>query len=183
MSEELLVRHCSPTLAGIKTGNMFSCFFAGDIDMKKCIRCWNIQLTKKGLRVLPLRFYNNRALIYVYRPAQLRKDLWNNTAKEILRERGYITNNSEQCVVHLRKRLSECDEFPHEVGLFLGYPPEDVRGFIENKADSCKCIGCWKVYGDVKAAQEAFAKFKNCTDEYCSKFAEGKTIEQLAVAG
>ena len=24
MSEELLVRHCSPTLAGLKTGNLFS---------------------------------------------------------------------------------------------------------------------------------------------------------------
>ena len=25
MSEDLLIRHCSPTLAGIKTGNLFSC--------------------------------------------------------------------------------------------------------------------------------------------------------------
>ena len=26
------------------------------------------------------------------------------------------------------------DEFPHDIGLFLGYPPEDVLGFITNKA-------------------------------------------------
>lgn len=183
MSEELLVKHCSPTLAGMKTGNMFSCFFSNNDDMKKCIRCWNMQLTKKGLRVLPLRFNNDRALIYVYRPAQLKKDLWNNAAEEILLERGYTMKTSEHCIVHLRKRLSECEEFPHEVGLFLGYPPEDVRGFIENKADSCKYTGCWKVYGNVELALRTFEKFKKCTDMYCSRFANGSTIEQLAVAG
>ena len=49
MSEELLVKHCSPTLAGMKTGNMFSGYFQSEKDMKECIRCWNRILTKKGL--------------------------------------------------------------------------------------------------------------------------------------
>ena len=35
----------------------------------------------------------------------------------------------------LIKRLNEDAEFPHEIGLFPGYPPEDVRGFIENRAE------------------------------------------------
>ncbi len=55
MSEGLLVRHCSPTLAGMKTGNMFTCTFADDMEMRSCIRCWNRMFVKKGLRVLPLR--------------------------------------------------------------------------------------------------------------------------------
>ena len=28
----------------------------------------------------------------------------------------------------------ESGEFPHEVGLFLSYPPEDVKGFIDHRA-------------------------------------------------
>lgn len=183
MYEELLIKHCSPTLAGMKTGNLFTCSFSCDTDMKQCVRCWNALLTKKGLRVLPLRFQNGRALIYIYRPAQLSKDLQDNIANRLLRERGYTMETSERCVVQLKKRLDECEEFPHEIGLFLGYPPEDVCGFIENKADSCKYVGCWKVYGDVEAAQKTFAKFKKCTDVYCSQFAKGKSIERLAVAG
>lgn len=47
MSEELLVRHCSPTLAGMKTGNLFACSFPNEDEMKECVRCWNRTLKKK----------------------------------------------------------------------------------------------------------------------------------------
>ena len=81
------------------------------------------------------------------------------------------------------KRMREQDEFPHEIGLFLGYPPEDVRGFIENGARGCKCVGCWKVYGDAETARETFAKYKKCTDVYRARYAEGRSVERLTVAG
>ena len=83
MSEELLVKHCAPTLAGMKTGNLFTCSFDGACEMKECVRCWNRILTKKGLRVLPLRFKNDRALIYVYRPKMLSADLKQNSLLSI----------------------------------------------------------------------------------------------------
>ena len=57
------------------------------------------------------------------------------------------------------QRLGQAAEFPHEIGLFLGYPPEDVQGFLENRL--CKCVGCWKVYGDEQAAQNGFASSAN----------------------
>lgn len=183
MSEELLIKHCSPTLAGMKTGNMFSCSFPGEVEMRECVRCWNRLLAKKGLRILPLRFQNGRALIYVYRPSRLSVDLQHDVAKQLLKERGYCIDTSAKCVVHLIKRLCEYKEFPHEIGLFLGYPPEDVCGFIENRADGCKCVGCWKVYGDVEAAQKTFAKYKKCSDVYAVQYANGRSIERLTVAG
>lgn len=182
MSEEMLVRHCSPTLAGMKTGNMFNCTFADIHSMRDCVRCWNKLLVKKGLRVLPLRFRENRALIYVYRPLRLSADLRNNMAVEILQEYGYSTETPERCILKLINRLEESVEFPHEIGLFLGYPPEDVQGFIENRSADCKCIGCWKVYGDAATAQKIFAKYKKCTDIYCTLFSEGRSIERLTVA-
>lgn len=183
MSEELLIRHCSPTLAGIKTGNLFACRFPDKAEMRECVRCWNNLLTKKGLRVLPLRFRNGRALIYLYRPARLSEDLRHGTAERILKERGYCTDTSEKCVVQLIRRLCEYEEFPHEIGLFLGYPPEDVCGFIENKAGGCKCAGCWKVYGDADAARKTFAKYKKCSGVYAALYAKGTSIERLTVAG
>lgn len=64
------------------------------------------------------------------------------------------------------KRLGESDEFPHEIGLFLGYPVEDVKGFIENKASCAKCVGYWKVYGDEEKAQKLFNQYKKCTGVY-----------------
>ena len=85
--------------------------------------------------------------------------------------------------MHLIRRLCEYEEFPHEIGLFLGYPPEDVYGFIENKADGFKCVGCWKVYGDARAAQKTFARYKKCSDIYAVQYANGRSIERLTVAG
>ena len=38
MSEELLVKHCSPTLAGIKTGNLFSVNFDNADELRACVR-------------------------------------------------------------------------------------------------------------------------------------------------
>ena len=73
-------------------------------------------------------------------------------------------------------------EFPHEVGLFLSYPPQDVRGFIENHAVNYKCAGLWKVYGDEALARRLFDKFRKCTDIYCALWRAGSGIDQLAVA-
>ena len=75
MSEEMLVRHCAPTLAGLKTGNLFSCEFEDEEAMRFSLRRWNRILGKKGLRLLPLRFRENRGLIYVFRPSRLSLDL------------------------------------------------------------------------------------------------------------
>ena len=77
----------------------------------------------------------------------------------------------------------ESGEFPHEVGLFLSYPPEDVLGFILNKACNHKCVGCWKVYSDEQAAKCIFRRYKKCSKIYSQQWEQGKSIEQLTVAG
>lgn len=183
MSDELMVKHCAPTLAGMKTGSIFSCSYVNAAELRDNLRRFNRRLGKKGLRVVALRAQNGRALIYVFRPARLSRDLQQATACRLLRERGYGVEMPERCVLQLMKRLDECEDFPHEIGLFLGYPPEDVRGFIENNAAGCKCVGCWKVYGDAEAAQKTFAKYKKCTAVYCAQLAHGRSIERLTVAG
>jgi len=182
MSEETFIHHCSPTLAGIKTANLFSCCFADDREMRDSIRRLNGVLVKKGIRVLPLRYHDGRALIYAYRPSRLLLDLQQCDACRLLKERGYTSGVPEQCIIRLMQRLAEGGEFPHEIGLFLGYPPKDVCGFIENKAGGYKCVGEWKVYGDADKAMETFAKYRECTEVYCAQFAQGKSIERLTVA-
>ena len=182
MSAESLVRYCSPTLAGLKTGSILSCPYASQQEMHCQLRQWNLILGPKGLRALPLRFRGGRGLVYVYRPSRLCRDLCCDAAQMLLHDRGYPVGNPSQCVVHLAERLREEKSFPHEIGLFIGYPPEDVCGFIEQGGGGCKYCDCWKVYGDVDAAQRLFAKHRKCTSVYCRLLAAGKSVEQLAVA-
>lgn len=183
MSEEMIINHCSPTLAGIKTGALFNCAYPSERELRSSVRAWNKTLSPKGLRVLPLRYNGRTALIYIYRPAMLSADLENELARRLLAQCGYVSETPEGCIVQLLRRFAECEEFPHEIGLFLGYPPEDVCGFIANKACGYKCVGYWKVYGDEEKAKKAFARFEKCTRCYCQQHAKGTGIERLAVAG
>lgn len=181
MSEDHLIRHCAPTLAGLKTASLFTCPCTDQKELLDTLRRLNKRLKPKGLRILPLRFSEEKALIYLYRPQKLTADLADSAAAELLQKQGYDTGSCEKCVVQLVRRLRQEADFPHEIGLFLGYPPEDVCGFMENKACGCKCVGCWKVYGDEAAAQKKFAQYKKCTRVYCRLWAKGKDIERLAV--
>lgn len=182
MSEEIVVKHCSPTLAGVKTGNIFSCPCNNNAELTNTVKRLNRIFVKKGLRILPLRISNGKALIYLYRPQRLLHDLNQNTASQLLTSYGYKPEVPERCVAKLIENLRKSDDFPHEIGFFLGYPPEDVIGFIENKAADCKYVGAWKVYGDVELAKREFSKYKRCTEIYCKQYANGKTIERLTVA-
>ena len=205
MSEDLIVRHCAPTLAGLKTGNMFTATFASKAQLDSEVLHLNQILADKGLRVTVLRIachaiqsksrsktsskhHGNhcgkgciRALIYIYRPGRLQSDLDAEEAKDILLRFGYEESSLDGCISRLADRIYECDEFPHEVGLFLGYPPEDVQGFIEFGGRKSKASGYWKVYGDVDRAQKQFERFSKCTGVYLECLGRGLPITKLAV--
>lgn len=181
MTDELIVRCCAPTLASLKTGSLFTCRVNSKGTLYERIRHLNRLLGRKGLRVIPLRYRNGVCLVYIFRPGKLSKDLTDQTACQLLSERGYPCGNASRCITCLMARLAQQEDFPHEIGLFLGYPPEDVDGFI-NRKDQCKCCGRWKVYGDEKAARRTFDRYKKCTDVYLKCLADGSKIEKLTVA-
>ena len=182
MSDEMIVRQCAPTLAGIKTGSLFPCPYESRTQLMDEIRAMNHMLVPKGLCMLPVRCEGGSALLYVYRPGRLQQDLQNDLAQRLLQKAGYSRGGSALCVSQLVQRLRQQEDFPHEVGLFLSYPPEDVKGFIDHRANDFKCAGLWKVYGDEEKARSLFAKYKKCTEIYCALWRSGSKLEQLAVA-
>ena len=182
MSEELVIRQAAPTLAGIKTGSLFPCPCEDKAALLAEIRAFNRHYLSRGLCLLPLRFTEGKALLYLYRPAALRRDLRGQTAEALLADAGYPCGSCGQCVARLVQRLRTEEDFPHEVGLFLSYPPEDVQGFIDHRAMDFKCAGLWKVYGDQQRAQALFDRFRRCTQRYCALWQTGLRLEQLAVA-
>ncbi len=193
MTQKQMVTYCAPTLAGLKTGSLFTCSY-------ECPNgaCWetdalrrttasefrelNRTLSGKGLRIIPLCFRETSVLVYMYRPSELERDFADPVCRNLLDELGYEGLSSEESVTRLRLKLQYAKNFPHEIGLFLGYPPEDVRGFIEEGADRCKCTGCWKVYTDVQSAQKTFERYDCCTAIYLKQLAAGTPLDRLAVA-
>lgn len=93
-----------------------------------------------------LRRRQGKALLYVFRKSRLQNDLLAPGVARFLSGYGYDTTKADDALERLKKRLSDSAMFPHEIGVFLGYPLGDVIGFIQNAGHNCKCTGCWKVY-------------------------------------
>lgn len=179
MSDELIIRYGSPTLAGIKTANLFTYRYNDASTITDEIRSMNHRLVPLGLSIIPLRVFKGKVLLYLYRPDRLEHDFSSTEVAKLLGQFGYVPENPRRCIAQLSKKVKESQQFPHEIGLFLGYPPEDVCGFINQQAEGYKCIGCWKVYGDVKKAEKQFACYKKCTELYCSRWAKGSSMESM----
>lgn len=183
MPEDMMIaRMCAPTLAGIKTGSLYRFPYADRKEMIRSIRAWNRKLAPKGVVLTVLRFRQQDALIYAFRPKQLRRDFQSQSVASILKEFGYAPQKAEACIATLSRKISEGESFPHEIGLFLGYPPEDVEGFIENRANGYKTVGYWKVYGNVAEAERRFEAYRRCTDWFLRNLKSGRHLERLTVA-
>ena len=181
--EAVLVRQCAPTLAGMKPGSIF-CFKhpALEISRQKA-RLWNERLTPFGLsvRILLERPGSGSVIVYVYRPRDLEPLLSDDTCRRFLRDVGYTGTDLGDLLDQLAYRLRTQPEFPHEIGLFLGYPLRDVVGFIENHGRNFTCCGYWKSYGDPTRARAYFTRCRRCIQNYVAMFEQGIPIEQLAV--
>ena len=166
--ENEIVKECAPTLAGIKMANLFNYRFVSEDEFDSEIKTANMNLNEKGVYIEVLRKTDMSSLIYVYRPSMLFKAVNNDHVWNILSSYGYIERSTQPC-------------FPHEIGLFLGYPVEDVKEFIFNKGQNCKCCGVWKVYYNEQESVRTFARFKKCSEVYQKVFIGGRTLNQLTV--
>ena len=182
MQEELLVIQCSPTMAGLKTGSLFTCPLEDRRTLTDTIRQMNRRFGSRGIRILPMKYMKDRILVYMYRPERLAADLKHQEARKILGEMDYPIGNPDRCVVELVHRLNQEEEFPHEIGLFLGYPPEDVRGFMTLGGSKAKYTGIWQAYGDVEHAKRTYRQYQECTRRYYEAFRRYHSIDRLVVS-
>lgn len=182
MFEKYLIKNCAPTLASLKTGSLFNCALCGKCELKENLSEWGVVLYSSGIRFFVLKEDEKSALVYVYRAGALGKILEDARVRSFLKKCGYTDFSAEAVLKKLKERFSQGGDFPHEIGIFLGYPLGDVIGFIQNSGKNCKCTGCWKVYCDECSAKKTFDKFKKCTEVYTRLWSQGRTVLQLTVA-
>lgn len=181
--ESVLVRQCAPTLAGLKPGSIF-CFKHPSLEVsRQKVRQWNERLTPLGLTVQILleRPGSNSAIVYVYRRGHLEQLLTYPAYREFLQNTGYTETALDGLLAQLSHRLETQPEFPHEIGVFLGFPLRDVIGFIENRGRNFTCCGFWKSYGDPAEMQVCFDCYRRCIQTCVTMFEQGIPIEWLAV--
>ncbi|NLL94674.1 MAG: DUF3793 family protein [Thermoplasmatales archaeon] len=179
MLEKKIVEHCSPTLAGLKCGSLFRHDTVEDMEaVAESVRA---EIGRKGIEIAVLGKPRGGYLVYVHRPAMLEELISDGDTNDFLRRLGYESMTVDGIIDELRGRVSSRGALPHEIGVFLGYPLGDVKGFMRNRGKNSVRVGCWKVYGDEDAAVRSFEKYRKCRRVFKKRYAEGASIRRLAV--
>ena len=165
----LLAEHSAPVLAGLKTANLISCRKEWYPDLPEMLTVYQQAFAARGICFRILCSCDYRFLLLIYRPERLLKDLESVQVRELLQRYRYPMYKGLDALID---HLSE----------FLGYPIEDVYGFIEQQGKDCKLSGYWKVYGDVQAARRLFRQFDRCRDTTRGYVERGMTILELFAA-
>ena len=181
--EESLVLHASPTLASIKVANLYSFKFKSVQECEKTIDRFNLIMNPRGIYIELLNVTSDIYLIYVYRKSQLQIILNDSSNQIFLQEYGYSSQNGmDEVINNLKRRLQEEEEFPHEIGVFLGYPLADVKAFIKTKGKNCALCGDWKAYHNEEVAKCLFCKYKHCREVYIRVYREGRKLRDMLVS-
>ncbi len=180
--ERCLIEHCAPTLASLKTANLFVLPYENTDELFEQVNTWNELLSEKGVLVELLRLHTGKALIYVYRRDRLEEDLRGCGVAEFLIKCGYSGTTADEALATLTEKLRGSSDFPHEIGIFLGYPLGDVIGFVRNGGKHCKCTGYWKVYCNRCDAERTFCRYDKCRSIYCQRWREGVSVQKLTVS-
>lgn len=179
--DEMVAFHCAPVLMGKKVANMISLPADEEGLVDRILAGYNQEFADRDICFRKLCCCSKRSLLLVYNRQSLQSLLQEKGYRAYLTAAGYTADNTmEDDLCTLEKRLREEAGFPHEIGVFLGYPLEDILGFVLNKGSNCKYSGYWKVYGNVTEARRIFASYEKCRDYLLQKLTEGRPLH-LAV--
>lgn len=176
----ILAYHCAPALLGRKPANLVALTRSEFPDLELRVESYAQLFAPRGVAFRLLCRCERNFLLLVYRPALLERQLREPLAERLLRQDGYEPGEGlEPLLDRLGQRLRESGDFPHEIGLFLGYPPEDVEGFQLHRGQNCKLCGYWKVYSNVDRARALFQVYDRCRERLCARLAGGHSLREV----
>ena len=172
-----IVLQCAPFLKGLKISCVISVEDALYDGLEEIFQEMDISYRK-------LCSMDGKCLVLFYRSKELEAYMMRPDIKLLLEEYGYQNQNMEDSLLRLSERVYTFSEngmgFPHEIGIFLGYPVEDVRGFIENEGQKYLMIGYWKVYKNLARAKMIFNEYDRAKNCAVNEFLTGKSIREIA---
>lgn len=168
---------CAPVLKRLKASNLLVLGPGG---------CLSATLAVRESRVIcrPLYIGEEREVVLLYRYDLLKRCLKRPEVREFLRRYGYgrITVSAVLARIHRRYQdyMRDRRQFPHELGAILGYPIQDVSGFIQNKGRGFLLSGYWKVYHDREQARRIFRCYDCAREAAVLEVMEGRPISRIA---
>ena len=132
-------------------------------------------LEESGLKVKVLADRGDSLLLLLYRPEALGALLGQKSVRIILGKAGYPDpDDFEKVLSELETRVGG-EGFPHEIGVFLGYPLKDVVGFMGWARLSFTCQGPWKIFGNPAQSLRLAEIHRECRCEMSLQLVSGSS--------
>lgn len=175
-----IVLQCAPFLKGLKAASLIPleeglCGGIGEYFCETGI-AWRILGGRRG-----------KVLVFFYRREELEECLSRPENRGILGRFGYRGMGLEEMLDRLEGRMEAMGRkekgFPHEIGVFLGYPARDVEAFIRTGGRQYLAVGYWKVYHDVFRAARTFRSYDEAKQYAVNEFLSGKPLQEILREG
>ncbi len=181
-----LALQCAPLITNIKISNLL-------IISRESEDALRVVLKKTGISYFRLLRSETKTTFLLFRREPLEDYLAGREVRRLLHKLGYedlslgtvlrmfqlrykaymeqgedaeqiSDNGSENGRREKKTGMVQPVEFPHEMGLLLGYPVLDVEGFIRHEGENFLYSGYWKVYDDVDSKKRLFKKYEEAKE-------------------
>lgn len=163
-------------IEGIKPGNLVNIANRKRSCGRNPYELWHshreILLAGTELQARVLLDRGSSLLLYLYRADLLREILDRPPVAAILGKCGYeAVDDPAAALTQLQSRVA-MGSFPHEIGIFLGYPLKDVLAFMGCINLPYACQGPWKIYGKPEQSLELADRYRQCRCHMASRLQE-----------
>lgn len=171
-----LVLQCAPLISGLKMANLFMMENQHFNELKLLVK-------NTGISYAVLLKGEEKMFVLLYLELELNKYLSEERVKKLLLERGYHSYFLCDILPIFRKKYENYmiyrTGFPHEMGVLLGYPIEDVEGFISHQGRNYLGMGPWKVYENVPKKEQLFREFERAKETMIGLLFCGMSMESI----
>lgn len=177
--EVKIANQCAPVLAGVKPSNML---VLENKHLRNVVRA----LEGTGLSWRCLYAGSEKNIWLLYRKEALEEIVLGEEQMEFLKEFGYTEDTLDRLLVRFGQRFRQYRNdknlaFPHEMGVFLGYPMADVKGFIKHEGRNYLYCGYWKVYENIEETKELFKTYEEVRQVFVQEASKGKNLWQITM--
>lgn len=173
--EKYLLFTLSPVIGGLKPSSTITLSYD-----KKEYSIWS-NYKKEFLEILKLkeivlRKGTKAEIILIYNEENLLNCINKKDNREFLNKLGYdltLTLEENLDILVYRYEKYHC---PHELGVFLGIPIEDVIDFMECSDKKCLMCGYWKVFNNYNNAKDIFNKYDISKNIMIKSIEENKAL-------
>lgn len=175
--EKALAFHCSPALFGIKPSNLINLDLKDYPNLEKEIeelnRSFNPRISFKILKIS-----SKNALVLVYQERKLYRAIFNTEGYEYLLNYDYPKVKDLNAYIECLKERIIMNDFPHEIGVFLGYDLDDIKEYQKGNKN-CLMVGYWKVFSDKEKKMKIFNQYTRCKNIVSSLLNKGYRLEAI----